>query len=89
MGQNWLRGFQATDADGLVEFTTIWPGWYTGRAVHIHFKVRIYDGSNTTLEFTSQLFFTDAMNTTVFNTHSPYKDRAQKTPDTTDSTDGI
>ena len=89
VGQNWLRGFQATDADGLVEFTTIWPGWYTGRAVHIHFKVRIYDGSNTTLEFTSQLFFTDAMNTTVFNTHSPYKDRAQKTPDTTDSTDGI
>ena len=62
-GQNWLRGYQTTDADGLVTFTTIYPGWYTGRAVHIHFKVRIYDGSTETLEFTSQLFFADAMNT--------------------------
>ena len=89
VGQNWLRGYQTTDADGLVTFTTIYPGWYTGRAVHIHFKVRIYDGSNTTLEFTSQLFFTDALNTTVFTTYSPYKDRARQTPDTTDGTDGI
>ena len=56
-GQDWLRGFQTTDADGMVEFITVYPGWYTGRAVHIHFKVRT-DG----LEFTSQMFFTDAMN---------------------------
>ena len=89
VGQNWLRGYQTTDADGLVTFTTIYPGWYTGRTVHIHFKVRIYDGSNTTLEFTSQLFFTDAMNTSIFTTYSPYKDRSRTTPDTTDSTDGI
>lgn len=88
-GQNWLRGYQTTDADGLVTFTTIYPGWYTGRAVHIHFKVRVYDGATETLEFTSQLFFTDAMNTSVFTTYSPYKERAQKTPDTTDGTDNI
>jgi protocatechuate 3,4-dioxygenase beta subunit len=54
-GQNWLRGFQTKDADGLVTFRTIWPGWYTGRAVHIHFKVRVSNGSATTLEFTSQM----------------------------------
>ena len=89
VGQDWLRGYQTTDADGLVTFKTIWPGWYTGRAVHIHFKVRIYDGTNTTLEFTSQLFFGDALNADVFSTHSPYKDRARTTPDTTDATDGI
>lgn len=88
-GQNWLRGFQTTDADGLVTFTTVYPGWYTGRAVHIHFKVRVYDGGTETLEFTSQMFFTDAMNASVFTTYSPYKDRAKQTPDTTDGTDGI
>ena len=89
LGQNWLRGYQTTDADGLVTFTTIYPGWYTGRTVHIHFKVRIYNGTTETLEFTSQLFFTDALNTQVFTTYSPYKDRAQTTGDTTDANDGI
>jgi protocatechuate 3,4-dioxygenase beta subunit len=88
-GQNWLRGYQTTDADGLVTFTTIYPGWYSGRAVHIHFKVRIYDGSTETLEFTSQMFFTDAMNASVFTSYSPYKDRTPQTPDTTDASDNI
>jgi protocatechuate 3,4-dioxygenase beta subunit len=89
VGQNWLRGYQTTDADGLVTFTTIYPGWYSGRAVHIHFKVRIYDGSSETLEFTSQMFFTDAMNSSVFTAYSPYKERSPQTPDTTDSADTI
>src|SRR5687767_14543381 len=40
VGQKFLRGYQRTDANGLVTFTTIFPGWYQGRAVHIHFKVR-------------------------------------------------
>lgn len=40
VGQKFLRGYQRTDANGLVRFTTIFPGWYQGRAVHIHFKVR-------------------------------------------------
>ena len=80
-GLNWLRGYQVTDAEGKVTFQTIWPGWYDGRAVHIHFKVR-KDG----LEFTSQLFFTDAMNSTVF-ANAPYKTRGN--PDVTDSSDNI
>jgi hypothetical protein len=80
-GQTWLRGYQRTDAEGKVRFTTIWPGWYGGRAVHIHFKVRT--GS---LEFTSQLFFTDEMNATVFG-QAPYRSRGN--PDTTDRSDGI
>lgn len=87
-GQNWLRGYQTTDAYGLVTFTTIYPGWYTGRAVHIHFKVRIYDGSTETLEFTSQMFFTDAMNSTVFQNNAPYNARST-TPDTLDGNDDI
>ncbi len=37
----WLRGWQMTDADGLVNFTTIFPGWYSGRICHIHFQVYV------------------------------------------------
>jgi protocatechuate 3,4-dioxygenase beta subunit len=85
-GKKFLRGYQLTDADGSATFTTIYPGWYSGRAVHIHFKVRIYNGSTETLEFTSQLFFTDAMNAQVFAT-APYSSRGN--PDTTDETDNI
>jgi len=80
-GQTWLRGYQTTDASGKVTFATIYPGWYSGRAVHIHFKVRA-----SSLEFTSQLFFTDDMNATVFK-QSPYSSRP--TPDTSDSSDNI
>lgn len=39
-GQRFLRGYQVTDANGKAAFTTIYPGWYQGRAVHIHFKIR-------------------------------------------------
>jgi protocatechuate 3,4-dioxygenase beta subunit len=60
-GQKFLRGYQTTDATGKAQFTTIYPGWYQGRAVHIHFKIR-----TATSEFTSQLFFEDALNTLVF-----------------------
>ena len=36
VGQSWLRGYQLTDANGLVTFQTIIPGWYSGRTNHIH-----------------------------------------------------
>jgi protocatechuate 3,4-dioxygenase beta subunit len=85
-GEKWLRGYQRTDADGAVTFTTIYPGWYSGRAVHIHFKVRVHNGTTEALDFTSQLFFTDALNAAVFS-KAPYS--ARGTPDTTDSTDNI
>src|SRR5205085_10558214 len=39
--QTFLRGTQVTDASGLAEFQTIYPGWYRGRAVHIHMKVHV------------------------------------------------
>ena len=49
--QNWLRGYQVTGADGSVEFVTIYPGWYPGRSVHIHIRVRA-EGQT----FVSQLY---------------------------------
>lgn len=74
-GQNWLRGYQVTDANGVVRFETIFPGWYESRTAHIHFKVRQKDGA-TTKEFTSQLFFDDALADKLFRT-SPYRRRGE------------
>ena len=69
VGEDWLRGFQTTDADGRVQFTTIYPGWYRGRATHIHFKVR-----KDNLEFTSQWFFDDALSDEVHASETPYNE---------------
>ena len=68
-GQKFLRGHQVTDRTGKATFTTIYPGWYSGRAVHIHFKMR--QGQN---EFTSQLFFDEALSDRVYAA-APYNTR--------------
>jgi protocatechuate 3,4-dioxygenase beta subunit len=39
--ETFLRGIQTTDASGRVTFTTIYPGWYQGRATHIHLEVTV------------------------------------------------
>lgn len=59
-GARFLRGYQVTDVDGRVRFTTIYPGAYPGRAVHIHFKIRT-GAAGRAREFTSQLYFDDAL----------------------------
>lgn len=82
-GQKFLRGFQTTSASGATKFTTVYPGWYQGRAVHIHFKVRPTASS----EFTSQLFFDDALNTQVF-AQTPYSQKGTQGI-TRNSADGI
>lgn len=64
-GQRFLRGYQSTDADGIARFLTIYPGWYPGRTVHIHFKIRTDPQSQQGLEFTSQLYFDDALSDDV------------------------
>jgi protocatechuate 3,4-dioxygenase beta subunit len=65
---NFLRGFQRTDANGRASFTTIYPGWYQGRAVHIHFKIRTDPEADAGFEFTSQLFFDDELSRAVYTT---------------------
>jgi protocatechuate 3,4-dioxygenase beta subunit len=65
---NFLRGFQRTDANGRASFMTIYPGWYQGRAVHIHFKIRTDPEAAAGFEFTSQLFFDDELSRTVYAT---------------------
>ena len=61
-GTTFLRGTQVADADGIVEFHTIYPGWYPGRAVHIHLRVR----RAGELVLTSQVFFDDAYTEGIF-----------------------
>ncbi len=84
-GQKFLRGFQTTDANGQAAFTTIYPGWYSGRAVHIHFKIH-NDGSDTSHVFTSQLFFDDSLSDQVF-ANAPYAAKGQR--NTLNSNDSI
>jgi protocatechuate 3,4-dioxygenase beta subunit len=59
--EKFLRGYQTTDATGIARFTTIYPGWYPGRTVHIHFKVRTQAGAGA-YEFTSQWYFDEGLN---------------------------
>jgi protocatechuate 3,4-dioxygenase beta subunit len=70
-GNDFLRGYQVTDDNGTVQFTTIYPGWYQGRAIHIHVKVRTFEGSNETLEWTSQFYLNNSINEQV-HTQTPY-----------------
>ncbi len=74
VGKTFLRGYQATDVNGVAKFTTIYPGWYPGRAVHIHFKIRIDNQ-----EFTSQLFFDDAFTDQAY-LQEPYAQRGERNP---------
>jgi protocatechuate 3,4-dioxygenase beta subunit len=76
-GEKWLRGYQLTDAGGVARFTTIYPGWYPGRAVHIHFKIRSLAGVSPAYQFTSQLYFEDALNDTV-HAQPPYSAKGQR-----------
>ena len=70
-GQKFLRGYQMTDANGQARFTTIYPGWYQGRAVHVHFKIRTTAASGAVADFTSQLFFDETVNDAVLS-QAPY-----------------
>lgn len=81
-GQTFLRGTQASDANGEVEFTTIYPGWYPGRTTHIHFKVR----PTATSEAVAQLYFPEALSQQVYAQLPPYNSRGPK--DTSNAGDG-
>jgi hypothetical protein len=77
-GRKFLRGHQLTDAGGAVSFVTIYPGWYTSRAVHFHFKIRTDPYAATGFDFTSQLYFDDLFTDGVF-LQEPYASRGERT----------
>jgi protocatechuate 3,4-dioxygenase beta subunit len=80
---NFFRGVQTTDADGVVAFNTCFPGWYRGRAVHIHFQVM--SGGRTYK--ISQVFFPEDVSADIFSNHPEYSGFGQ--PDTTFSNDNV
>jgi protocatechuate 3,4-dioxygenase beta subunit len=88
--EQWLRGYQLTDAKGQVTFNTVIPGWYQGRTTHVHLRVRssysnassTSDGTNTTQLFFDQTFV-DTLDTTV----TPYS--AEGKNNTTNASDHV
>src|SRR5439155_11042819 len=85
-GQRFLRGYQTTDGNGIAQFVTIYPGWYMGRAVHIHVKVRTNPAGSAGLEFTSQMFFDESL-TDAVHAQPPYSAKGRR--DTLNAADGI
>jgi protocatechuate 3,4-dioxygenase beta subunit len=79
--QTFLRGSQRTDQAGMVEFRTIYPGWYPGRTVHIHLIVHVDDAA-----LTSQLYFPDHVSDQVLAV-DPYASHAGR--DTSNASDEI
>jgi protocatechuate 3,4-dioxygenase beta subunit len=71
VGQKFLRGTQFTDSKGAVSFKTIYPGWYEGRATHIHFKVLLKDRN----VLTGQMYFPDAVNEFIYANIPAYAGR--------------
>jgi protocatechuate 3,4-dioxygenase beta subunit len=79
----FFRGVQPTDANGRADFDTVFPGWYQGRTVHIHFTVRVAGKDYVT----SQLFFDDALTDAIMAAHPDYSGRPAR--GTRNTNDGI
>jgi protocatechuate 3,4-dioxygenase beta subunit len=81
-GKHYFRGLQTTDADGRVDFDSCFPGWYRGRAIHIHYTVTLNGKS-----YTSQLVFDQTLIADIFANHAEYKGFGQ--PDTPNASDNV
>lgn len=80
--RTFMRGIQRTNATGLALFRTVYPGWYSGRTVHIHVKVHL--GGNVV--HTGQLYFPDAITDAAYR-KAPYASRPNRT--TRNATDSV
>jgi protocatechuate 3,4-dioxygenase beta subunit len=69
----FLRGIQRTDAKGVAVFRTVYPGWYSGRAVHIHVTVHVAGN----VVHTGQLYFPDSLTDAVYK-RAPYARRPNR-----------
>jgi protocatechuate 3,4-dioxygenase beta subunit len=88
VGQTWLRGVQFTDAHGLAEFITIYPGHYAGRTTHVHVHVAgkadggTYSGGH--VAHTGQLLFDDSITSEVYQLAPYTSDTASRVLNTSD-----
>jgi protocatechuate 3,4-dioxygenase beta subunit len=74
VGQKFLRGTQFTDSEGAVSFETIYPGWYSGRATHVHFKVFLADRN----VLTGQMYFPEKVNESSYANIPAYAGRSRR-----------
>jgi protocatechuate 3,4-dioxygenase beta subunit len=74
----FCRGVQLTDADGVAAFTSVYPGWYAGRPVHVHLIAR-FDGASMRM-ITTQLYFPAMFSKEVYQTEPAYMARAAAVP---------
>lgn len=81
-GQTFLRGVQTIDAGGQVTFTTIYPGWYAGRATHIHVEVFVSGRSVKT----TQIAFPESVTAAVYRS-GVYAAKGQNT--TSNASDNV
>lgn len=89
LGQKYLRGTQIAAANGNVGFTTIYPGWYSGRTPHVHFRVRVLNPLTNAVayNFVSMVFFNEAITNNVYSSIYPYNLRPVR--DTINATDRV
>lgn len=87
----WARGRAITNSDGAVHFDTTYPGWYSGRAVHVHFLVRraanVGGTDAASAAVVSQLFFPEALTAAIYGAVDGYADQGQ--PDTDFASDSV
>jgi protocatechuate 3,4-dioxygenase beta subunit len=89
LGEKFLRGLQVINVNGTLNFVTVYPGWYHGRTVHIHIRVRVVNTVTKTItyNFVSQMFFDDTISNKICSTIYNYT--AHPNRDTLNTTDGI
>jgi protocatechuate 3,4-dioxygenase beta subunit len=80
--RTFMRGIQRTNADGIATFKTVYPGWYSGRTVHIHVKVHVRGN----VVHTGQLYFPDAVTDAAYR-RTPYSGRPNR--DVRNATDSV
>ncbi len=68
-GGTFMRGTQIADASGEAIFRSVYPGWYLGRTVHVHFKIIIDDKDL----LTGQMYFPDALSQYIFANVGVYR----------------
>jgi hypothetical protein len=88
--EQWLRGYQRSDASGQLTFTTVIPGWYSGRTTHIHLRIRSsYSEASSTSDGTNtvQCFFDQTLIDTLSTTVAPYS--AEGKNPTTNASDRV
>jgi hypothetical protein len=71
---------QTSDKDGVVGFTTVYPGWYAGRPIHVHLIARVPGAASTQRLITTQLYFPAAFTTEVHESEPAYMARASMMP---------